>query len=200
MSPSFGWFISPKWAKQGFSRLFLSRTTDVLKNQIYCGILAEFVHVEDEMVVASIIAAGAGELVDVVLTHFIDSVDDEPCLLLAHILLARHTLHAVEHRSLDEDRKVIRVVAEHIESRTTGNDARLVFGEGLEDLGLRAEDIFGLDVRLVEFILGLGESHLTLEFRPPAGLLTFELLYLVCGQVIAFFEGFDDGFVEVLDT
>ena len=169
MSPSLGWFISPKWAKQGFSRLFLSRTTDVLKDEIYRSILGQVVHAEDEVVVASIVAAGAGELVDIVLAHLIDFVDDEPRLLLAHILLARHTLHAVEHRSLNKDGEVVRVVTEHIESRTTRDDARLVFGEGLEDLGLRAKDIFG---------------HLLFETLPPTDLMAFELLYLLSGQFI----------------
>ena len=62
--------------------IFRSSThaTDIRKDKIYRGIFCDFVHIDDEVIVAGIITGSAGELLDIVLAHLIDLIDEEPRL------------------------------------------------------------------------------------------------------------------------
>ena len=81
---------------------------------------------DDELVVAGVVARGAGVLLHVVLAHLVHALDGLAGLLFGHVLLAHDALHATLHRGLDEDAQVVGMQAEHVEAAAAGHHARLL--------------------------------------------------------------------------
>ena len=75
---------------------------DVLHDEVCDFLLRLAVGTDDQLVVARVVARRAGVFLHVVLAHLVHLVDNLAGLLGRDVLLARHSLHTVLHRCLDE--------------------------------------------------------------------------------------------------
>ena len=155
------------------------------QDDVDSGILGEFVHGDDELVVACVVTGSVGILFDVVLAHLVDFVDGHARLSSGHILLLSHSCDTTEHGCLDEDIQVVWVVLEGIETASSGNDTRLLFGDTLEELDLGTEDILcfeqfaGIVGRGIIVLDVVGrDANSAFEIGPPTLFLAFELFDL----------------------
>ena len=106
------------------------------------------VGVQDEVVVADVVAAGAGIALDVVLAFFVDVLDQGDGRFLRHVLLPHHALDTIGVRGRDEDAQVVGMVPEHVETGTAGNDAGALVRQFQKDLRFGLVDIVGGDASL----------------------------------------------------
>ena len=118
---------------------------DILNNQVGHFLVGLAASVDDKVVVAGIVARGAGKLLDVVLAHLIHILDNLRCFLGAEASLVDDALYALLHGRGDEDVQTIGMILEDKEAAATGYHARTCLGHVLQDFYLSLKDVASIE-------------------------------------------------------
>ena len=105
--------------------------TDVRQYDIGGLFLGLAIHLDDKIVVTSIVTRGVGIVHQILLTLLVYLLDDLLGFLLANAPLAHDTIHAILHRGLDEYVQTIGIAIQSEEGRTASYDARLLNGDAI---------------------------------------------------------------------
>ena len=114
--------------------------------------------VDDEVVVAGVVAGGLREGLRVVLAGLVGVVNQLARLLLVDLVLLHNALHPVFHIGDKEDLDGVGGVLEDVEAGAPDDDAGLLFGQVSQCFGLCVVELLGGDLRVA-----LGEAGSGIE-------------------------------------
>lgn len=153
--------------------------------------------VDDEVVVAGVVAGDVGEGLGVVLAGFVEFLDLFARLFFVEVPLFHHALHPMFLIRDEEYFDGVGSVFEDVEAGASHNDAGFLFGEFTQEFGLGVVELLGVHL---EGLVGDGGGGAelfveTAEFRPPARFCGFDLFRFFRCEFEFFQDTGEDGFV-----
>lgn len=99
--------------------------------------------IDDEIVVAGVVAGFPGEGLRVILTGLVNVINQFARLLFIDFVLFHNALHTMLHIGDEEDFDSVGGVLENMEARTTDHDAGLMLGKIAQGLGFCIVELLG---------------------------------------------------------
>ena len=149
--------------------------------------------VEDEVVVAQVVAGGVGDVLDEIVTSFVDAVHRLLGFGCDDIQLRGDTCDTGLAVGAEEEVQGVGIVAEDMESGASDDDTTIFLGQLAEGACLGIVEAQGRGVGLGANGMAYGTELLieAAEVAPPVDLLRLDLLHVLDGHVELLGDGFE---------